>query len=270
MDKKDKFIQVSVVNKGLNPLVFKLFHKDSDLFFIFKKTEKIAAALFLVTNLMSDTEPLKTTIRNLGARLISKALSLTGNPKISFGDPVKNLLLDFVEITALLEVSYLAGSVSEMNYKVISQEIERIVKGLSVGEEDGERGGIFLAKDFFEIDGHKGHVEEGGKIDEKDKNFDIQQNDFVSRKKQVNTQSGPEEIYKGQMAIKPKIVERKRGRRDIILEILGTKSNLTVKDFSSVIAGCSEKTIQRELLSLVSEGVLKKEGERRWSRYSLS
>jgi hypothetical protein len=42
-----------------------------------------------------------------------------------------------------------------------------------------------------------------------------------------------------------------------------------MKDFVKVIPECSEKTIQRELLDLVGKGVLKKEGERRWSTYSL-
>ncbi len=44
---------------------------------------------------------------------------------------------------------------------------------------------------------------------------------------------------------------------------------MTIKDFSTYIKDCSEKTIQRQLLDLVKDGVLKKDGERRWSRYSL-
>jgi len=45
---------------------------------------------------------------------------------------------------------------------------------------------------------------------------------------------------------------------------------LTIKDFTKNIKDCSEKTIQRELLAMVAKGVLKKEGERRWSKYFLS
>ena len=44
---------------------------------------------------------------------------------------------------------------------------------------------------------------------------------------------------------------------------------MNVKDVLGVVAGVSEKTIQRELLALVDEGILKKEGERRWTLYSL-
>ena len=59
-------------------------------------------------------------------------------------------------------------------------------------------------------------------------------------------------------------------RQDIIIDLLKKNSNLTIKDFVKVIKNCSEKTIQRELISLVKKGVIKKQGERRWSTYSLS
>ena len=66
-----------------------------------------------------------------------------------------------------------------------------------------------------------------------------------------------------------KIVKDKNNRQDIILSMLKSGVKLTIKDFAKNIKDCSEKTIQRELLSLVSKGVLKKEGERRWSKYFL-
>lgn len=58
-------------------------------------------------------------------------------------------------------------------------------------------------------------------------------------------------------------------RRDAILGVIRRKGQVGIKDISKAVKGCSEKTIQRELINLVSEGVLKKEGERRWSRYSI-
>ena len=64
-----------------------------------------------------------------------------------------------------------------------------------------------------------------------------------------------------------KKVKDKNSRQDIILSMLKSGVKLTIKDFAQNIKDCSEKTIQRELLSLVSKGVLKKEGERRWSKY---
>ena len=59
-------------------------------------------------------------------------------------------------------------------------------------------------------------------------------------------------------------------RRQVILDLLHRKPDLSVRDLVDKIEGYSEKTIQRELLAMVSDGVLRKQGERRWSRYSLA
>ena len=59
-------------------------------------------------------------------------------------------------------------------------------------------------------------------------------------------------------------------RRDKIIDVVRSKGQVSIKDITSHFSEYSEKTIQRELLSLVSKGVFKKEGERRWSKYSLN
>lgn len=61
----------------------------------------------------------------------------------------------------------------------------------------------------------------------------------------------------------------KGDRRTIILALIKQKPQLAVKDISKSIPDVSEKTIQRELLAMVAEGILAKKGERRWSTYSL-
>jgi hypothetical protein len=64
--------------------------------------------------------------------------------------------------------------------------------------------------------------------------------------------------------------ENKNDRQTAIINTISIKGELSIKDLSTVIKGCSEKTIQRELISLVDRGILNKTGERRWSRYSLA
>jgi predicted HTH transcriptional regulator len=63
---------------------------------------------------------------------------------------------------------------------------------------------------------------------------------------------------------------KKNSRQGIIIAILKRKKDIMIKDVSSLIPGCSEKTIQRELLAMVQAGVLKKIGEKRWSHYVLA
>jgi DeoR/GlpR family transcriptional regulator of sugar metabolism len=58
-------------------------------------------------------------------------------------------------------------------------------------------------------------------------------------------------------------------RRKVILDLVKDKHRVTVKDVQLVVTGVSSKTLQRELLGMVADGVLRKEGERRWSVYLL-
>ena len=63
---------------------------------------------------------------------------------------------------------------------------------------------------------------------------------------------------------------KKNSRQSTIINLLKRKKEIMIKDVSPLIDGCSEKTIQRELMSMVHSGTLKKVGEKRWSRYSLA
>ena len=59
------------------------------------------------------------------------------------------------------------------------------------------------------------------------------------------------------------------GRRDRVIALLRDKGEATIKDIVEVVTDCSEKTIQRELNSLIKDNIVRREGERRWSRYKL-
>jgi DeoR/GlpR family transcriptional regulator of sugar metabolism len=54
-----------------------------------------------------------------------------------------------------------------------------------------------------------------------------------------------------------------------VLNVIRDKGNATIKDIIEVVKDCSEKTIQRELIVLIKDGIIIREGERRWSKYRL-
>ena len=80
---------------------------------------------------------------------------------------------------------------------------------------------------------------------------------FPVQKRVINTESVKENL-------------KDKDRKALIIDMLKKKGGLGIKDFVQVIQGVSEKTIQRELLSLVAEGSIRKEGDRRWSRYFIA
>ncbi len=55
-----------------------------------------------------------------------------------------------------------------------------------------------------------------------------------------------------------------------IKTVLEAIPEATIKDIAEVITDVSEKTIQRELNSLIEKGQVLRQGERRWSKYSLA
>ena len=58
-------------------------------------------------------------------------------------------------------------------------------------------------------------------------------------------------------------------RRERIKTILEAKKEASIKDISDIITDVSEKTIQRELTAMIEDNIVKRHGERRWSKYSL-
>lgn len=63
---------------------------------------------------------------------------------------------------------------------------------------------------------------------------------------------------------------RYNGRQERILEYLGKNHQLKISDLTGFFTDISSKTIQRDLNDLALRGVIKKEGEKRWTVYSMA
>ena len=175
---------------------------------------------------------------------------------ISFS--IRGIISNLTLIRYLLNIGRTGKIVSEMNHNILDKEISEIID--SLGKEISGRNifgdGFFNVEKITEIENpqtNAGHSYKG------------QSN--VLYNKEVSFIKKPE-IQK----IRPKeIKDKQKGqRRGEILKIIKLKPNLTIKDISSVIKDCSEKTIQRELINMLSDRIIKKTGERRWSRYSVN
>ena len=57
-------------------------------------------------------------------------------------------------------------------------------------------------------------------------------------------------------------------RSEKIISILRTRGKLGIKDISTHFNGVSEKTIQRDLISLIVSRKIRREGDRRWALYA--
>ena len=89
----------------------------------------------------------------------------------------------------------------------------------------------------------------------------------VSNELVKKTLSGPE-IIKDMRKGQPHPANKEQQNRSIqILMFVRENKGVSIKDIAAVVKDCSEKTIQRELNVLISEGLVRRVGERRWSLY---
>lgn len=280
-DQKPKYTSVS--NLNLNNTAF--FAGDGYTIFLYKKTEKLVTALYMVSNLFEESEPLKKNIREVGLCLLSHS-SLLINHNLSQREVrADSFLQTGFEILSLLGIAFYSGSISAMNYSILKREFTTLLTLVEKKEKsEKEERGFVLSDSFFDI----GQSPDEGKSAQRvlpsvsvpnDTSFSENVTQYEEPKGHIKSDYSNHRILKNPLIternkqenkpFKKDISERKDSRKTIILNLLKKEANLTIKDFTKVIPGCSEKTIQRELLHLVSDGVLEKAGERRWSRYSL-
>lgn len=213
--------------------------------YIIQKSEKIASAIYLITDCIKDSDFLKWEIREESLHLISCALIIGNDINSDKEYAYKEYRTVADKILSLLRIAELSKTVSKMNSRIVHDELSVLVNYL-----DSNRGileelsGYILSENYFATENDSSYKRSN------DKNI-IKSTDNNDYKNEINKIS-------------------KKDRSESILELLNKQSNLSIKDFSRVIKDCSEKTIQRELTSLVQKGLVKKEGERRWSTYSLN
>jgi hypothetical protein len=262
MDKKDNNNH-GEMNDSLKWKSLGFFSAEDYLLYIFKKTEKITAGIYLVSGLLKDDEPMKWELRDHGMELMSSSFMASSNQPGDKSAIIQSLFTAALETISLLNVARISNLITEMNHSLLVREIDNIVAMLRDRlAESAENAGYVLSENFFKTPdlfstGFKSGERAGGSVSK----------GHVAGHDLWKTDKNP--VKEGYSIGHNTVQEKKSTRQESILGVLKNQSNLTIKDFSKVIKDCSEKTIQRELIELVDRGIVKREGERRWSRYSL-
>ena len=247
------------------------------------KTERLTSALYLVTDLIDYDEPLKNKLRSSAVEVMS-AISMSNNTNHFLDDRALAVVRKNISVViSCLEVSFNVGLCSSMNCAILKREYDSLKELLDSDLVTRGAGVISIPSNFLypsleEIksaiggpasgwskagapgDNSYGHDKGQVKDNQELKTNQVQ----GSTSTRLNLEPGRplgREVYKGD-------------RRGLVVSLFKDDSEYTVKDILSRLSftgkkvEISEKTIQRDLLSLVAEGVLNKRGERRWSRYS--
>ncbi|MCK9351163.1 MAG: hypothetical protein M0P76_00085 [Candidatus Pacebacteria bacterium] len=267
--------------------------------FLCKKTEKLATALYLITGFLSDNEPIKWSVRSSGLSVLSDVTDLGNSVVSEMSQKVKKIMSDIEKTVSLLEIAATAGFVSEMNLAILREEYLSLVQTLAARKRGGLQESFVFSRDFFSVRGiprkeneeiYKGHIKDTtspqpvrpspGRVSDPVRNVSsvTRPSDFSTPSQMPTlTSVGSGKVLTdtsntvGITNATPKKLE-KESRKETIISLIRSKGpggELSIKDITAHFTDCGEKTIQRELAALVAEKVLKKTGDRRWSKYSL-
>jgi hypothetical protein len=268
-----------------NPDKVTIFKNDSDFYYLYKKTEKIASAVYLITNFFSVHEPLKWTLRDTILELLKDTLELA-NITVSDKEPViRKMSASVFRIISLFEIGFKASLISEMNFTIIKNELYTLV--LTVEEKENSpmiQEDVLLTEEFFQVEQSEKIVNISNKgvtkIPQKtpmnnvlykghSKGHDVLKN-ISDMHASYLAQSNAGGSIPQESVQEVTTKDKSNDRQEVIYNYLTEHKVATIKDIASIITDCSEKTIQRELGTMLDQGRIKKMGERRWSKYFIA
>ncbi len=236
---------------------------------LYNHAQKLTTAVYLVTGLFPNDEPLKWHLRAKSIYLLSDLADFeSAHIKKTRMECADKVVRSIHEIMSFINMGSIAEIISPMNKDIIVREYTALLHICKEIIEAHSKNVEGIVSNFFNFNDRVTVLPEksGKEISNRQNLKDIQK---VQR--HIYTQSSRlSQVSPTTDGNKKSVVPEGQERREKILSIIKDKKRVTLRDVTDVIHGCSEKTLQRDLLDLVLGGILKKEGERRWTVYSLA
>lgn len=219
-----------------------------DCNYLNERIRKITDALYKVTDFLLDKEPLKWMLRETGLGILMNIISLEKEksaPKKVVA--LRESLSSLNRIVFALELAGSSGFISEINFEILKKEYDKIknmLEAINIKKDDSllfpEELLLETIKDNPIKDIDKGHL-----VSNKDENLEVKL---------------PSENLTSKF---------KSSRAKQIINFVKKNGWSTVKEISGNFPDLNQKTIQRELADMLKSRTLKKQGDKRWRKYSL-
>lgn len=238
--------------------VLAVFIKDPKSWYLCKKSEKISKAFFLLTRHLSDEHMLKVRMREKALDLVAKSQRLLSTSRTS--EVAQEIVLEALSLISLSDIALVSELQSERNHTVVVRELENFIEELSTWARE-KTASAYIPTSLFDMS----DIVTINQEKEASQHFNISSVSNVNKTHLVpTTRPATKKVSSGNNGD-----QRKGGRQEAIIQAIKAKGEVSIKDLVTVVKGCSEKTIQRELTALVGAGAVSKTGERRWSRYAI-
>ncbi len=222
---------------------------------IYKRFERISAVLYILTNRIPQQEVLRNEIRSLTLR----SVSLTACLGDGFRDGKNLSLIDLertcIELTTAVRLLSAGKFASRANVELVVRAIEEALS-LAFGLQDSVLAeDVVITRDDLIPEQVLARRALGGVA--------VARTSPSSEQKRATIPP----LEPASRALGTSVASSGSSREAVILGVLRKYGPLGIKDVAVHMPDCGEKTVQRALAALVSAGSVRKEGEKRWSKY---
>lgn len=235
-----------------------------------KKTEKLVTALYLVSDCMDTDDALKGKIRLLSVELLSDIYKLSTLSLVEKQTYLSISLTHIYELLSFINIANTIGFISEMNASILKREFSVLISDLKEKQNNDKHFTFTLDDKMFDL----AELSEE-KVEDKNHNYTnhsiLRDNMSFIKNSSIQNNLPVKKVNSSVTSLSDR-----QDRTSKILSLIKDNKNInlaeggvSIKDISLGITDCSEKTIQRELNTLISKGQIKKTGSKRWSRYSV-
>jgi hypothetical protein len=237
-DKKKKFHQIALQSS--------LFKGRSDWYFCFLKSERIAHVLAVLCEHAAEKD--KEALREVRDSSSDVPHSIAHMAADEY--EVRQILSEIFSLIASVRILSTRKTLAPETARILLEELESLVERL----DEGERISPFVTSEDFALPPFP--------FEDDAKPLPPVVGKWLPSVPPMS--KGQDVLTKGHMSGSSK---GQNERAQQILNFVLKNQGVSIKDISSVVTDCSEKTIQRELAELIRQGLITKTGERRWSIY---
>ena len=239
---------------------------DKTLYACAQKLGKVGAAVHLVADIIESDKALAEGLHNQSLVTIRSGYASIGKQHMN-ADMVMDTIMKIDELTALVDIGCIARSVSRMNTDIIRGELIKVrdvLLDLIITIRKTEQSFILSQ---YAVNQPVIQTEVVGDV-----LFESVLRDYQSKRHQNDIKTtliAQNDIQNDNSKIKttPVIDIPRVGRQKDILNLIKSSNTTTLAVLRMKIPDCSEKTLQRELAILLDMGLIRKEGNKRWTTY---
>lgn len=227
------------------------------------RAKKITEALYRVTDLFPDREPLKWNLRREAVETLEILLSFEHQSPKGAGESLESIEAGLKKLLALLDLAQAGSFISSLNFEVLKSEY-RNLHGFLLSPSGKPSEGLLPV--FYELQTRDALKERPAPKEDKG------EGKAWPEKRPAGAKPSEERGYIGQHNGQSFQHFPEKDRRSIIVSFLKEQPGNWVS-IGELVAlfkhNLSEKTLQRDLAGMIQEGIIDKQGDKRWRRYTL-